>query len=49
MLLLQHFTFFDKIFLGSDKMTNLFENISDKNILKLIGFRSIMWLGISVC
>ena len=35
MLHLQHFTFFVKIFLRSDKMANLFENISEKNILKL--------------
>ena len=35
MLHLQQFTFFVKIFLRSDKLTNLFENISDKNILKL--------------
>lgn len=32
---MQHFTLFDKIFLGGDIMTNLFANISDKNIEKL--------------
>jgi len=35
MLHLQHFTKFDKIFLGGIKMANLFENINDKNIEKL--------------
>ena len=32
---MQHFTKFDKIFLRGVKMTNLFENINDKNIEKL--------------
>jgi CRP-like cAMP-binding protein len=35
MLHLQHFTLFDTIILGDDKMTNLFDNISEKNIEKL--------------
>lgn len=35
MLHLQHFTFFDIIFLGDKKMVNLFENISENNRLKL--------------
>jgi len=35
MLQLQHFTFFAKINFGGVKMTKLFENISEKNILKL--------------
>ena len=32
---MQHFTKFDKIILRGGKMANLFDNINDKNILKL--------------